>query len=127
MKTARWIAEQKSCSASNSNCSSETLSVSLTDFSSVSKNTGFFHDYAMYYDYGGGTQNACVTWRKNPADMLVSAGEFSTKTIRGIKGSKYHISFTTRGGSIDVVRVWFGQDTGSKNYDFFNKLVDSYR
>ena len=127
MKTARWSAEQKSCSASNSKISGETLSVSLTDFSSVSKDTGLLHDHAMCYDYGGGTQNACVTWRKNPADMLVSAGEFSTIPIRGIKGSKYHILFTPRDGGTDVVRVWFGRETGARNYEFFTKLVDSYR
>ena len=51
-------------------------------------------DNAVYYDYGGYTGNACITFKTNTANMLVCATNFAANGIRGIKYSAYNMMFT---------------------------------
>ncbi len=129
MNTARYEAIV-SVESSSGYYTSEQINPALTDFSNFCIDTGMLPDNAVYYDYGGYKGNACITFKTNTANMLVCATNFSANGIRGIKNSAYNMMFTPLhvDRPVDTVRFWFkGGEGGLQKYNFYQKLVNSYK
>lgn len=129
MNTARYEAIA-SVESSSGYYTSEQINPAMTDFSNFCIDTGMLPDNAVYYDYGGYKGNACITFKTNTANMLVCATNFSANGIRGIEYSAYNMMFSPLhvDRPVDTVRFWFkGGEGGLKKYNFYQKLVNSYK